>query len=75
MRRVLILGGGFGGVATAHALREKLPPDDEIIVVERRTHFMLGLRKTWALTGQSSLEAGQRPVAAAAAHRRDAPKT
>ena len=64
MRRVLILGGGFGGVATAHALREKLPPDDEISVVERRTHFMLGLRKTWALTGQSSLEAGQRPVAA-----------
>jgi sulfide:quinone oxidoreductase len=25
---------------------------------------MFGLRKTWALTGQSSLEAGQRPVAA-----------
>src|SRR3989304_6138102 len=68
MRRVLILGGGFGGVATAHALRETLPPGDEIIVVERRTHFMLGLRKTWVLTGQSSMEAGQRPLAALEAH-------
>ena len=63
MRRVLILGGGFGGIATAHALRAKLAPDDEIILVERHTHFVFGLRKTWALTGQSTLEAGQRPLA------------
>lgn len=63
MKRVLILGGGFGGVATAHALRAKLAPDDEIIVVERRSHFVFGLRNTWALTGQSTLEVGQRPLA------------
>ena len=60
MRRVLILGGGFGGLSTAHALREMLPAEDEIIVVERRTHFMMGLHKSWVLTGQSTLEAGQR---------------
>jgi len=64
MKRALILGGGFGGIATACALRAKLPPTDEVVLVERRTHFMMGLRKTWALLGQSSLEAGQRPVAA-----------
>ena len=64
MRRVLILGGGFGGVATAHALRDQLPPGDEIVLVEQRATFMLGLRKTWVLTGRSSLEAGQRPLAA-----------
>ncbi|HEY4691600.1 MAG TPA: FAD/NAD(P)-binding oxidoreductase [Anaerolineae bacterium] len=64
MRRVLILGGGFGGVATAHALRAKLPPDDEIVLVDRRAHFMMGLRKSWVLTGQSSLAVGQRPLAA-----------
>ena len=64
MRRVLILGGGFGGVATANALREKLSPDDEIIMVDRQTHFMVGFRKTWALIGESSLEEGQRPLAA-----------
>ncbi len=64
MRRVLILGGGFGGLATAHALREKLPAEDEIIVVERRTQFMMGLHKSWVLTGQSTLEAGQRSLSA-----------
>ncbi len=64
MRRVLILGGGFGGVATAHALRRRLPPEDEIVVVERRPYFMLGLRKTWALVGRGTLEEGRRPLQA-----------
>ena len=34
MRRVLILGGGFGGIATAVALRERLDPSDEVVLVE-----------------------------------------
>jgi sulfide:quinone oxidoreductase len=66
MHRVLILGGGFGGVPLAHALRRALPPEDEIILVERRTHFMMGLRKNWVLSGQATLEEGQRPLAALA---------
>ena len=36
MKRVIILGGGFGGVATAMTLRELLPAKDEIIVVDRQ---------------------------------------
>ena len=62
MKRVLILGGGFGGLAAAHRLRQKLSPGDEIIVVDRRDHFMVGFRKTWALVGVSPLEAGRRPL-------------
>src|SRR5215216_2527258 len=62
MKRVLILGGGFGGIATARRLKEKLDANDEVILVDRRDHFMVGFRKTWALTGQSTLEAGQRPL-------------
>jgi sulfide:quinone oxidoreductase len=62
MKRVLILGGGFGGIATARRLKQRLDDQDEVILVDRRDHFMVGFRKTWALTGQSTLEAGQRPL-------------
>lgn len=63
MRRVLILGGGFGGLAAARRLRQRLAPSDEIVLVDRRAHFMVGFRKTWALVGQDTLEAGRRPLA------------
>ncbi len=63
MKRVLILGGGFGGLAAAHRLRERLSPNDEIVLVDRQADFMVGFRKTWALVGESSLSAGQHPLA------------
>src|SRR5512134_930152 len=62
MKRVLILGGGFGGIATARRLKQKLDEKDEVILVDKRDYFMVGFRKTWALVGQSTLEAGQRPL-------------
>jgi sulfide:quinone oxidoreductase len=62
MKRVVILGGGFGGIAAARRLKQKLEEKDEVILVDRRDHFMVGFRKTWALTGHSTLEAGQRPL-------------
>src|SRR3989304_8416542 len=63
MKRVMILGGGFGGLAAANRLREKLDPQDEVILVDRRSHFSFGFRKTWALVGLGSMEVGQRPLA------------
>lgn len=68
MKRVLILGGGFGGLATAHRLKQNLAPEDEIILVDRRDHFMVGFRKTWALVGESSLEVGKRPLDSLTSH-------
>jgi sulfide:quinone oxidoreductase len=62
MKRAMILGGGFGGIAAARRLKQTLDKEDEVILVDRRDHFMVGFRKTWALTGQSTLEAGQRPL-------------
>jgi sulfide:quinone oxidoreductase len=63
MKRVLILGGGFGGIATAHRLKQKLGNEVEVILVDRRPNFMVGFRKSWALIGESPMEAGQKPIA------------
>jgi sulfide:quinone oxidoreductase len=63
MRRVLILGGGFGGIPTAVALRERLDSTDEVVLVDRRATFLMGLRKNWALLNADALRAGERPLA------------
>jgi sulfide:quinone oxidoreductase len=63
MPRVLILGAGFGGIATAIALRRGLAADDEIVLVDRREAFVMGLRKTWFILGISPLAYGERHLA------------
>ena len=62
MKRVLILGAGFGGIAAARRLKEKLGSNGEVILVDRRPYFMVGFRKSWALVGESTLETGQKPL-------------
>ncbi|MDK1028321.1 MAG: FAD/NAD(P)-binding oxidoreductase [Anaerolineae bacterium] len=68
MNSVLILGGGFGGLAAALSLRDKLGTEVEITLVDRRPYFMVGFHKTWTLIGKTSLESGQRPLAALEKH-------
>lgn len=63
MARILILGAGFGGIATAVALRRQLAANDEVLLVDRREEFVMGLRKTWYALGISPLAYGERPLA------------
>lgn len=51
MTHILILGAGFGGIATARRLRELLPTTDTITLIDQRDYFIVGFRKTWALLG------------------------
>ncbi len=64
MAKILILGGGFGGVAAARRLRSQLGDEHEIVVIDRRDTFMVGFRKTWVLLGERPLEEGQRNLSA-----------
>ena len=67
MARVVILGAGFGGIATATSLRDQLGDADEIVLVDRRDDFAMGLRKTWAILGISPIAYGTRSLASLAA--------
>ncbi|AYY14267.1 NAD(P)/FAD-dependent oxidoreductase [Actinobacteria bacterium YIM 96077] len=62
MAHVLVLGGGFGGLAAAHELRRRLPPGDDITVVATSDRFFVGFAKLWDLVGFRPLLDGVRPL-------------
>ncbi len=50
-KTVVILGAGVGGLTTAHTLRQLLPPEDRIILVDKSFDGTLGLSLLWVLRG------------------------
>lgn len=62
-RTVLILGGGWGGLTAAHHLRDLLPEEHRVVVVERNNTFALCVSYMWLMTGERpGLEYVQRPM-------------
>ena len=66
--RTLVLGGGFGGIATAVELRRLLGDEHEVVLVDRKPAFAMGLRKLWELVGHGTVADGSRPRALLAEH-------
>lgn len=64
MKRTLVLGAGFGGITVATELRRLLGSHQEVVLVDRRDSFVMGLRKLWALAGLGTLDEGRRSRAA-----------
>ena len=52
-RRVVIAGGGWGGIKAALELRARLDPAHEVVLVDPNPTFRLGFRKTWLLVGKT----------------------
>jgi sulfide:quinone oxidoreductase len=52
----VILGGGFGGLAAANALRRLAPKDHGIVLVDRAPRFYVGAGKTWIMLGERTFE-------------------
>src|SRR5947209_6532662 len=58
--QVLILGAGFGGLASANLLRKSLTKEEcQITVVDKNQYFMMGLVNLWVLSGSRRLEHSQ----------------
>ncbi|MBM3904977.1 MAG: NAD(P)/FAD-dependent oxidoreductase [Thaumarchaeota archaeon] len=61
MQKILILGGGFGGLAAANELRSNLP-DVSITVVDKKDYFMMDLVKLWIIKGVRTFEKSKKPL-------------
>jgi sulfide:quinone oxidoreductase len=59
-KQVLILGAGFGGLASANLLRKSLPREEcQITVIDKNQYFMMGIVNLWILSGSRRLEDSQ----------------
>jgi sulfide:quinone oxidoreductase len=64
VNRILILGAGFGGISAALGLRDRLAADVEVVLVDRREMFAMGLRKNWGIAGIEPHSVGERRLEA-----------
>jgi len=63
-KRVLILGGGLGGLMAASHLRRLLPREHDVVVVEKKETFSLCMMNLWLMTGErESPREGERELA------------
>jgi sulfide:quinone oxidoreductase len=59
-KQVLVLGAGFGGLASANLLRKSLSREEcQITVIDKNQYFMMGLVNLWILSGNRRLEDSQ----------------
>jgi sulfide:quinone oxidoreductase len=62
-KTVLILGGGIGGIVAATRLRQMLPREHRVVLVERESQHVFAPSFLWMMIGQRSADQISRPVA------------
>ena len=54
---IVILGGGFGGLAAANEIRKSFSEDQaKITVIDKKDWFMVGFAKLWIISGARTFE-------------------
>lgn len=61
-QRILVLGGGVGGIVVANDLRRRLPARHEIVLVNREETFVFAPSLLWLLVGARRPEQISRPL-------------
>jgi sulfide:quinone oxidoreductase len=61
-QRILVLGGGIGGIVVANDLRKHLPAQHEIVLVTREETFVFAPSLLWVLVGARRPEQISRPL-------------
>ncbi len=59
-RSTLILGGGVGGIVAANTLRERLPREHRIVLVDREPRFALAASFLWVMNGKRTAQCSRR---------------
>ena len=62
MARVLVVGGGTGGIAAANELRGLLPDRHRITLIEKAATHHVGAAKPWIMLGHKTPEEISRPI-------------
>lgn len=61
MNRVVIVGGGVGGMVSAHALRRRLPAEDQVVVIEPSPVHTFWPSLPWVMAGTRTAGQVTRP--------------
>ena len=61
-KRIVILGGGMGGVVVANRLRKALTQDNDIFVIDREKNHLFNPSLLWLMVGQRNREQIQKPL-------------
>ena len=51
-KKIIILGAGFGGLCISNILRKNLDYTHDVIIVDKKDYFMMGLTNLWILDGR-----------------------
>ncbi|MBI2185791.1 MAG: NAD(P)/FAD-dependent oxidoreductase [Acidobacteria bacterium] len=60
--RIVILGAGVGGVVAAHHLRQRLPRQHRIIVIDRSSDHLFSPSLLWLMVGNRRADQIRRPL-------------